>query len=88
MGLEVDWPSVEKLHDEMGLASQAPSIASRVHVPLYSGKHQVGRATSTTWSPLLKKMIALASVSSEYAKEGNTARDGNNDRSHPSNRTR
>jgi aminomethyltransferase len=72
VGLEVDWPSVEKLHDDMGLAPQAPSIASRVHVPLYSGKHQVGKATSTTWSPLLKKMIALASVISEHAKEGNT----------------
>jgi len=56
----------------MGLAPQAPSTASRVHVPLYSGKRQVGKATSTTWSPLLKKMIALASVTSEHAKEGNT----------------
>jgi aminomethyltransferase len=72
VGLEVDWPSVEKLHDDMGLAPQAPSTASRVHVPLYSGKRQVGKATSTTWSPLLKKMIALASVTSEHAKEGNT----------------
>ncbi|MFI5070946.1 MAG: aminomethyltransferase family protein [Terriglobales bacterium] len=70
IGLEVDWPSVEKLYDEMGLASQAPSIASRVHVPLYSGKQQAGKATSTTWSPLLKKMIALGSVRSEYASEG------------------
>ena len=72
VGLEVDWPSVEKLFDEMGLAPQAPSTASRVHVPLYAGKQQVGKATSTTWSPLLKKMIALGSVSSAYAKEGAT----------------
>ncbi len=72
IGLEVDWPSVEKLYDEMGLASQAPSVASRAHVPLYSGKRQVGKATSTTWSPLLKKMIALGSVRSEYATEGAT----------------
>ncbi len=70
VGLEVDWPSVEKLYDEMGLASQAPSIASRVHVPVYAGQKQVGKATSTTWSPLLKKMIALASVNSQHAKEG------------------
>ncbi len=70
VGLEVDWPSVEKLYDGMGLAPQAPSTASRVHVPLYSGRRQVGKATSTTWSPLLKKMIALGSVSSEHAVEG------------------
>ncbi len=72
VGLEVDWPSVEELYDEMGLASQASSIASRVHVPLYSGRQQAGKATSTTWSPLLKKMIALGSVRSEYASEGST----------------
>ena len=72
VGLEVDWQSVENLYDEMGLASQVPSIASRVHVPLYSGKRQVGKVTSTTWSPLLKKMIALGSVSSRHATEGGT----------------
>ncbi len=72
VGLEVDWPSVEDLYDEMGLASQAPSVASRVHVPLYCGKQQAGKATSTTWSPLLKKMIALGSVRSEYASDGST----------------
>jgi aminomethyltransferase len=44
VGLEVDWPSVEKLYDEMGLAPQAPSTASRAHVPLYySGREQVGK---------------------------------------------
>ena len=72
VGLEVDWPSVEKLYDEAGLAPQAPSVASRVHVPLYSEKRQVGKATSTTWSPLLKKMIALGSVSSQHSREGTT----------------
>ncbi|MGH9511154.1 MAG: aminomethyltransferase family protein [Terriglobales bacterium] len=70
VGLEVDWPSVEKSYDEMGLAPQVPSTASRVHVPLYSGKQQVGKATSTTWSPVLKKMIALGSLRSEQAAEG------------------
>jgi aminomethyltransferase len=39
-------------------------------VPLYRGGVQVGRVTSTTWSPLLKKMIALASVPRQHAKVG------------------
>jgi aminomethyltransferase len=30
----------------------------------------VGKATSTTWSPTLKKMIALASVANEHAATG------------------
>jgi aminomethyltransferase len=41
-----------------------------VAVPLYSGEKQVGRATTTSWSPILKKMIALASVETEHAKPG------------------
>ena len=51
-------------------APQAPSQASRVAVPVYRGKQQVGRATSTTWSPILKKMIALASLDSAHAETG------------------
>ena len=31
---------------------------------------QVGKATSTTWSPTLKRLIALATVSSEAAAVG------------------
>jgi len=70
VGLEVDWNEVERLHDKMGLVPQTPSTASRVAVPVYAGKRQVGRATSTTWSPLLKKMIALASVPTEHSQPG------------------
>ena len=71
VGLEVHWPEVEKLYDKFGLAPQAPSQASRVHVPVYSGSKQIGKATSTTWSPLLKKMISLASLESEHSRAGN-----------------
>ncbi len=71
VGLEVHWTEVERLYDKFGLAPQAPSQASRVHVPVYSGGKQVGKATSTTWSPLLKKMIALASVDTEHSRPGN-----------------
>jgi aminomethyltransferase len=70
VGLEVNWPEVEQLYDKYGLAPQAPSQASRVHVPLYAGGKQVGKATSTTWSPLLKKMIALGSVDTGSSRLG------------------
>ena len=68
VGLEIDWTEVEELHKRVGLAPQIPATASRLAVPVYSGRAQVGKATSTTWSPVLKKMIALASVSAEHAK--------------------
>jgi glycine cleavage system T protein (aminomethyltransferase) len=70
VGLEIRWPEVEKIYENVGLAPQAPSIASRVAVPVYSGGNQVGKATSTAWSPLLKKMIALASVRADCAAPG------------------
>ena len=61
---------MEAMFDKVGLAPQTPSIASRVHVPVYKGAKQVGKATSTTWSPLLKQLIALASVERQHAKPG------------------
>jgi aminomethyltransferase len=67
VGLEINWNEVEALYDKVGMAPQVPSMASRVAVPLYRGGRHVGKATSTTWSPTLKKMIALASVGREYA---------------------
>jgi aminomethyltransferase len=70
VGLEVDWPDLERLYDEAGLAPQLPATASRVSVPVYRDGDQVGKATSSTWSPTLKKMIALATVSSDAAAPG------------------
>jgi aminomethyltransferase len=70
VGVEVDWTDVEQLYERYGLTPAAPSQASRVAVPVYSGEKQVGKATTSSWSPTLKKLIALASVESEYAKLG------------------
>ncbi len=72
VGLEIDWNEVEALYDKVGMAPQVPSMASRVAVPLYRGGRNIGKATSTTWSPTLKKMIALASVGKEHAALGTT----------------
>jgi aminomethyltransferase len=72
VGLEIDWNEVEALYDKMGMAPQVPSMASRVAVPVYrNGKH-IGKATSTTWSSTLKKMIALASVARDHSSVGST----------------
>ena len=62
VGLEVDWPEVEAIYEKTGLAPSVGATASRVAVPVYKAGRQVGRATSTTWSPTLKKMIALATI--------------------------
>jgi aminomethyltransferase len=70
VGLEIDWPEVEERYEKFGLTPAAPSQASRVAVPVYCGEKQVGKATSTTWSPVLKKMIALASIETSHSKLG------------------
>ena len=70
VGLEIDWNEFEALFDRMGMAPQTPATASRVHVPVYKGREQVGKATSTTWSPLLKRLIALASLETQHSQAG------------------
>ena len=70
VGLDIAWTEIESLYAAEGLAPYAPPTVSRAHVPLHAGGRQVGRVTSTGWSPLLKKMIALASVGVAHARSG------------------
>ena len=70
VGIEIEWAGFEKHYRSAGLAPGLPSTAWRTSTPLYNNNEQVGYATSGTWSPLLKRYIALAHVKSKYAKEG------------------
>jgi glycine cleavage system aminomethyltransferase T len=74
VGLEVNWSDVEALHDRHGLPPIAPAAASRVAVPVVRDGRQVGRATTTTWSPTLKRLIALATVDAPFFAEGTSLR--------------
>jgi aminomethyltransferase len=70
VGLEVSWPAIEKLYEAISLPPQISAQASRVAVPVYRNGRQVGRATTTTWSPVLKKLIALATIDAPHFAEG------------------
>jgi aminomethyltransferase len=72
VGLEINWNEVEALYEKIGMAPQVPGMASRVAVPVYRAGKFLGKATSTTWSPTLKKMIALACVNREHSAVGTT----------------
>ena len=72
VGLEIGWPAVEKRYEELGMPPQLTAVASRVAVPVYRQDRQVGRATTTTWSPVLKKLIALATIDAPHEAEGTT----------------
>ena len=70
VGLEIDWPQVESIYEDAGLPPAVSPIASRVAVPIYKEGVQIGKATTSTWSPTLKKMIALATLRREYTRPG------------------
>ncbi|HXT70356.1 MAG TPA: aminomethyltransferase family protein [Vicinamibacterales bacterium] len=66
VGLAVEWTDVESLYCAVGLPPLAVATASRVAVPVFAGTRQVGRMTSSTWSPVLKQMIGLATIESSF----------------------
>ena len=70
VGLNIDWSGVERLHEAVGLVPLAPAAASRAAVPLRKNGRQVGRATTTAWSPTLKRLIAIATVDAPHCSTG------------------
>jgi aminomethyltransferase len=74
VGLEVNWSDIEALYDQEGLAPVAPAAASRQPVPVTHNGLQVGRATTTAWSPVLKRLIALATIDAPHFAVGTELR--------------
>lgn len=70
VGLELDWGHLESLYSACEMPPQLPVGASRESLPVYSAGRQVGRVSSSTWSPTLKKYIAIGVIHAELAKEG------------------
>lgn len=75
VGLEIDTDELERHFTALGLPLHLEPNAWRKLVPIFDGsRKQVGRATSGTWSPVLKKNLALATVESRFAKPGTELR--------------
>jgi aminomethyltransferase len=74
VGLEVEWNGMERLFREVGLPPQIPGMAARGSLPVLSGNVQVGYVSTSTWSPLLKKYIALAHLQKPYYEVGTNVR--------------
>jgi aminomethyltransferase len=72
VGLQIDWMEVERIYEKAGLAPTVAATASRIAVPVYRDGKQVGKATTTTWSPVLKRMIALGTIDRPHYAEGST----------------
>jgi len=70
VGLDIDWPSIERLFERHTLPPHVPCGAWRTPVPIYFDGRHVGRATSGAWSPILKKNLALATVEAHLGRPG------------------
>jgi aminomethyltransferase len=70
VGVEAAWEGIEAAFARHDLAPGLPATVNRDPVPLFRGRRQVGRVTSSCWSPILKKLIGLASVPPEVAEPG------------------
>jgi aminomethyltransferase len=64
VGLELDWAELETVYAAEGLPPHLAPVACRSAVPIYDlgGHNQVGQVTSSVWSPLLKRYLALGQV--------------------------
>ncbi len=70
-GLTLEWAGIEEAFARQGLSPAISPIASREPVPVFNERgRQVGRVTSSAWSPILKQMLGLASVETKAAAPG------------------
>ena len=74
MGLEVEWDGMERLFRDVGLPPQIPGMAVRGSLPILVGNVQIGYASTASWSPLLKKYIALAHLQKPHYEIGANVR--------------
>jgi aminomethyltransferase len=70
VGLELDWSGIEAMFAKHGLPPMVSPIVNRDPVPVYRDGRQVGRATSVTWGPTIKKMVGFGSVPPSLSTPG------------------
>ena len=70
IGLDIDWDEFAAIYRRFGLIPNLATETCREGVPVRRDGRQVGYATSRTWSPMLKKYLALATVAAEHAAPG------------------
>jgi aminomethyltransferase len=70
MGFEVDWEGMEPLFAKVGLPPTIPAMAVRGSLPVMHEGKQVGYASTSTWSPVLKTYIALVHLQRPYYEPG------------------
>ncbi len=70
VGLEIGWAGIERMFAKHDLPPSVSPMVDRSAVPIYKEGRRVGRATSITWGPTIKKMIGFGSVPPSLATPG------------------
>ncbi len=70
VGLELDWSGIESLFARHDLPPAVSPLVHRDPAPVFKQGRLVGRATSVTWSPTLKRMIGFGSLPPSLAAPG------------------
>jgi aminomethyltransferase len=70
VGLEINLKSLEAIFGEFGMPLYLPYESWGDAVPVYSRGRRIGKATSGTWSPMLKKYVAIARLKPQYCRLG------------------
>ena len=70
VGLDIDWGGIEAMFARHDLPPEVSPLVDRSDIPVYRDGRRIGKATSTTWGPTLKRMVALASVDRRYEAPG------------------
>jgi aminomethyltransferase len=70
VGLELEWAGIEAMFAKHGLAPGVSPMVNRDPVPVYREGKQIGRATSITWGPTIKKMVGFGSIDKKHEAVG------------------
>jgi glycine cleavage system T protein (aminomethyltransferase) len=70
IGLDISWTALEELFGGADLPPQVAGRASRQSLPVFHQGKQIGQVTSSSFSPILKKYIAIGTVKTEFAEPG------------------
>jgi aminomethyltransferase len=73
VGLVVDILALEKIYAEYSMPLHLPYTSWNEARPVYAGqktRDPIGKATSGTWSPILKQYVVLARVRPQHAQPG------------------
>lgn len=73
VGLAIDAEALEKIYSKFGMPLHLPYTSWIDAVPLYRDEAQqrnIGKATSGTWSPILKQYVVIARVEPEDGQLG------------------